>query len=233
VPTLLAAVAVALGAAVQSVTGFGFSLVCAPFLIAAYWAPRGVQLNLVLAVVVNLAMLAREHRGIDYRAAGLLLVPAVAATIPVAYAARHTQSGPLTVVAGVVCLGAVAALARGRSVRGTSGRAGTVVMGALSGGMNVIAGISGPAVAVFAVNAGWPSDRSRPTMQVVFLGINVVSLMSLGWPDRLPAGLAVGFAAGILAGGVVAGRLPGGFVRAATLAVAGAGSVLAIARGLA
>lgn len=47
----------------QFATGFGFSLVAAPLLIAAYRAPTGVQLTIVLSV--NLALLAREHRGID------------------------------------------------------------------------------------------------------------------------------------------------------------------------
>ena len=44
-PALLAAVAVAAGVTAQAVTGFGFSLVCAPFLIAAYRAPTEPTYN--------------------------------------------------------------------------------------------------------------------------------------------------------------------------------------------
>lgn len=229
---LLAAVAVALGAVAQFATGFGFSLVSAPFLIAAYRAPTGVQLNLVLSVVVNLALLAREHRGIDFRAAGLLLLPAMAATVPVGLAVRHSHPGPLTVVAGVICLTGVLALASGRQFRRVSSRAGTVVVGALSGGMNATASISGPPVVLFALNAGWPPNRARPTMQVFFLGLNLITLAALGWPDRLPIGVVTAFAAGVVAGALLAGRLPEAVVRPATLALAAVGSVLAIVRGV-
>jgi hypothetical protein len=232
VTALLAALAVGLGVVAQFATGFGFSVVCAPFLIAAYRAPNGIQLILVLSMVVNLAMLTREHRGIDLRAAGLLLVPAMTVAVPVAIAVRNSRSGPLTVVAGVICLAGVATLASGRRFGGVSGRAGTVAVGAISGGMNAIAGMSGPPVALFAVNARWPVERARPTMQVFFLGLNVVTLAALGWPDRLPFGVVAAFAVGVVAGALLAGRLPAIVVRAATLALAGVGSVLAIVRGL-
>ena len=231
-PGLVAALAVALGVAAQAVTGFGFSLVSAPFLVAAYRAPTGVQLNLVLSIAVNVAVLAREHRHVDHRAAGLLLAPAAVAIVPVAYAVHRLARGPLTVAAGLVCLAAVAALAAGVRLRRGSGRTGTALIGLLSGAMNVVAGISGPPVVVFALNAEWPPERIRPTMQLFFLGLNALTLLSLGPPDQLPAVLLVGFAAGWLAGTLLAGRPSTAVVRSATLAIAGAGSVLAIARGL-
>jgi uncharacterized membrane protein YfcA len=231
-PELLAAGAVAAGVVAQAVTGFGFSLVSAPFLIAAYRAPTGVQLNLLLSLAVNVAVLSREHRHADRRAAVLLLVPAVVAIVPAAYVARRLSAGPLTVAAGLVCLAAVAALATGGRLRRLTGRAGTAVVGLLSGVMNVVAGISGPPVVLFALNAQWPPERVRPTMQLFFVGLNALTLLSLGRPDRLPAVLLVGFAAGLAGGALLAGRPSGPAVRAATLAIAAAGSVLAVARGL-
>ena len=229
---LLAAVAVALGAVAQTTTGFGFSLLSAPFLIAAYQAPTGVQLNLMLSLVVNLAVLAREHRRVDFRAAGLLLAPAVAAAVPVGYAVRQSPAGPVTVIAGVICLAGVMALARGRELPSVTGRAGTMAVGAVSGGMNATAGIGGPPVVLFAVNAGWPPAMARPTMQLFFLGLNLVTIASLGRPDRFPLAVVAGFAVGVVAGALMVGRWPEAAVRRATLALAAAGSVLAIARGL-
>jgi hypothetical protein len=96
----------------------------------------------------------------------------------------------------------------------------------------VVAGISGPPVVLFALNAEWPPERVRPTMQLFFLGLNALTLLSLGRPDRLPAGLMVGFVAGLAGGALLAGRPSGTAVRAATLAIAAAGGVLAVARGL-
>ncbi|MGH9281688.1 MAG: TSUP family transporter, partial [Acidimicrobiales bacterium] len=73
----LAVGAVLLGSVAQATTGFGFSLIAAPFLVAAYEVPDGVQLNLLLSMAVNLAVLARTFRGVDLRTAGLLTGPGV------------------------------------------------------------------------------------------------------------------------------------------------------------
>src|SRR5437763_16992558 len=110
-PGLAAALAVALGVAAQAVTGFGFSLVSAPFLVAAYRAPTGVQLNLLLSMAATVAFLAREPRHVDHRAAGLLLAPTVVAIVPAAYAVHRMARAPLTAAAGLACRAAVAALA--------------------------------------------------------------------------------------------------------------------------
>ena len=230
--SLLAALAVAAGVAAQAVTGFGFSLVSAPFLIAAYRAPAGVQLNLVLSAAVNVAVLTREHRRADGRAATLLLGPAVVAILPAAWIVRRVPRGPLTVVAGAVCLAAVAALATGRRFRRGSGAGGTIAAGLVSGAMNVVAGISGPPVVLFALNAAWPPDRLRPTMQLFFLGLNVVTLASLGLPRHLPPALLAGFAGGLLTARLLGHRPSPEAVRRGTLLLAAAGSAVAIARGL-
>lgn len=222
----------AAGVAAQAVTGFGFSLVCAPFLIAAYQAPAGVQLNLVLSAAVNVAVLVREHRRADARAAALLLAPAVVAVLPTAYAVRRVPRGPLTVVAGAVCLSAVAVLATGRRFRRGRGRAATAAAGLVSGAMNVVAGISGPPAVLLALNADWPVESLRPTMQLFFLGLNVLTAASLGLPHRLPPILLLGFAAGLLAARLVGHRPSPEAVRRGTLLLAAAGSAVAMARGL-
>jgi hypothetical protein len=85
---------------------------------------------------------------------------------------------------------------------------------------------------LFAVNAGWPPAMARPTMQLFFLGLNLVTIASLGRPDRFPLAVVAGFAVGVVAGALMVGRWPEAAVRRATLALAAAGSVLAIARGL-
>ncbi|HVW34808.1 MAG TPA: TSUP family transporter [Acidimicrobiia bacterium] len=232
-PALLAGLAVAAGVIAQSITGFGFSLVGAPFLVAAYRAPTGVQLNLLLSALVNVAVLAREHAHADRRAAALLLLPALVAVLPAAWLVHHTSSGPLTVAAGGACLVAVAALAAGTHLHRLSGRAGTVTVGLLSGAMNVIAGISGPPVVLFAVHNAWPPTRARPTLQLFFLGLNALTIVSLGLPGHLPVAPLIGFAAGLVAARLIGHRPSADAVRRATLVLAGVGSLVAVARGLA
>ena len=164
---VLAAVAVLFGAVAQSVTGFGFSLVCAPFLVAAYGAPDGVQLNLALSVGLNLLLLVSGRRHLDARSALRLLLPAVVATVVVGLLIRGSDTDGLTVVAGGLCLIGVVAVARGRSIRRITGRVGTLIVGALSGAINVAAGIGGPPVVLFGTTAGWsprsPARRCRPS----------------------------------------------------------------------
>jgi len=231
-PALLAALAVAVGVAAQAITGFGFSLVCAPFLIAAYRAPTGVQLNLVLSLTVNVVVLAREHRHADPRAAALLLAPALVAIVPAAYAVHRLSPGPLTVAAGIACLAATVVLAAGTHLPRLTGRRGAAVVGLLSGAVNSIAGISGPPVVLFALNARWPPETVRPTIQLFFLGLNALTLASLGLPHHVPPGLLVGFAAGWLTARLLGHRPSTSVVQKGTLVLAAAGSAVAIARGL-
>lgn len=229
---VLAAVAVLFGAVAQAVTGFGFSLVSAPFLVAAYGAPEGVQLNLVLSVGLNLLLLINGRRHLDARSAVRLLVPAVVATVVVGSLIRDTDTDALTVVAGVLCLIGVIAVGRGRSFKRITGRMGTVVVGSLSGAINVTAGIGGPPVVLFGTTAGWSPEVARPTLQAFFLGINAVALLTLGPPDDV-APLVIGAAlVGLALGHLASRRLHADQVRVAVLLTAGAGSLLAIVRGL-
>jgi hypothetical protein len=92
-----------------------------------------------------------------------------------------------------------------------------------------VAGIGGPPVAMFAVNAEWPAVRMRPTLQAYFLGLNVVALAALGLPHATGApwiGLVVGWALGRVA----LARLPDRASRPLILAIAALGGVLAILR---
>jgi uncharacterized membrane protein YfcA len=228
----VAAVAVLFGAVAQAVTGFGFSLVSAPFLVAAYGAPTGVQLNLVLSSAVNVVLLTGGWRHLDRRSAGRLLAPAVVVTVGLGVLIRGSRSDGLTVVAGLLCLGGVVAVARGSSLHRLRGTTGALAVGTLSGAMNVVAGIGGPPVVLFGTTAGWAPEVARPTLQAFFLGINIVALATLGLPDRIPWAVVAGGLAGVAVGWAAARRLGAAHVRTAVLLTAGAGSLLAVVRGL-
>ena len=229
----VAAVAVLFGSVAQAVTGFGFSLASAPFLVAAYDAPDGVQINLLTSTGLNVALLVTGWRHVDRTATARLLGPALVATVVVGLLVREADTDGLTVLAGVLCLVGVAAVATGRTLRRLTGRAGTAAVGLLSGAMNVVSGIGGPPVVLFGATSGWPPHVARATLQAFFLGINIVALATLGLPDRFPAGVVVGMVVGLVAGQRLARRLHADQVRVAVLVVAGVGSLLAVARGLA
>jgi uncharacterized membrane protein YfcA len=216
------------------VTGLGFSLVCAPILIAVLGPREGVRTALVLSTALNVALLSRTHRDVLWRDGSLLLVPAVAATPLLAWGSRRVDGRLLTLAAGVLTVLSAAALLSGlRWHKGRSPVAG-VVAGVVSAAMNVIGSIGGPALALFTVNAGWRPDRARPTLQVIFLVSNVVAMVSLGLPafDRGWVLLVGALVAGWLVGLRVARSVPEGAARVATLGVAALGGLVAIGRAL-
>ena len=228
---LVGAAAVAAGAAAQALTGIGFALVCAPFLVATSGSREGVREAILLSSLLNAALLCREARLVRLRPAVLLWVPAALTTPLVAWAVRRAPADHLAVAAGVLTLVAAAAVGAGVRVRRAAGPAGAVGAGVLSGAMNVVAGIGGPAAALYAVNAGWPPASARSTLQAYFLALNAVALASLGLPDVTVA-QAAGLVAGWVAGTLAARRVPDRAAVAATLALAVLGGGVAIGRGL-
>lgn len=227
----LADVAIAAGATAQAVTGIGFSLVCAPFLVASTGPHEGVRLVNTLALSLNAAALIREGRHVRPRDTLSLLFPALLAVPVVAWVARHSPAGVLAVAAGVMTLAGAGVIAAGRRVHWATGRAGAVAAGVTSGAMNVIAGIGGPAAALYALNAGWPPRSTRPTLQAYFLVLNVASVAALGPPHnvlRHASALVVGWTLGV----IIARRVDETLALRVTLSIAAMGGVTAIARGL-
>ncbi|HVM27260.1 MAG TPA: TSUP family transporter [Mycobacteriales bacterium] len=233
--TLLVAVclAVLLGALAQSVSGIGFSLVCGPLLVAALGPADGVRLGVLLSLVLNLVLLVRHRHDADLGRALLLLVPAAAVTPLAARALRGAPVRLAEALAGAAALVGALALAGGLRWRAAGGAVGAVVAGAMSATMNVVAAIGGPAVALYAANAGWPAAAARSTLQLYFLALNVVALAVLGLPDVAPGTWAVTVAAlvvGTVAGAPTARWVPERGARAATLALAGSGGLLVLLR---
>ena len=231
VSAAILAVAVAVGALAQAVTGIGFALVCGPFLVAALGPRYGVPVVIVLSLPLNAAMLLRELRSVRWRSALLLLLPALA-VLPLAAYAVHRLSGPVgTVLAGVATLLAALGLAAGFRLRRGAGRRGALVAGAASGTMNVFAGIGGPAAALYAANADWPPATARATLQAYFLALNVATLAILG-PRSVSPLLVAATLVGFTVGTLLARRLPDTAARWATLGLAAVSGVVAIVRGL-
>jgi uncharacterized membrane protein YfcA len=230
----LAAVAVAVGAAAQSVSGIGFALVAGPLLFTVFGAREGVRVAVVLSMIVNIAVLAREHRVVMVRRVLPVLVAALAATpVLVAVLADVHPRGLRAAAGGVIVVGA-ALVAAGRT-RDT-GVVGGVVAGLVSATMNVLASAGGPAVAVYATGARWDPSRLRATLQAYFLALNVVTLLSLGWPHwswHQAGVLVAALVAGSIIGARLAGRVSAARARGVTLLLAAAGGLAVLISALA
>ena len=227
----LVVLAVAAGAVAQSVSGIGFTLVSGPLLVAALGPADGVRLSVVLSLVVNVAVLTRTARETSWRDAALLLVPAVLATPLLARLLREAPERTSQALAGAATLVGALVLGAGVRWRAAGGRAGAVGAGVVSAAMNVVAGVGGPAVALYAANAGWPAAAMRSTGQAYFLVLNVVALASLGLPavpGRLVLACLVALAAGLLAGARLADTVPEAGARRVTLVLAGLGGLVVL-----
>lgn len=228
---MLSGLAVGAGAAVQRVTGLGFSLVCAPALVAAEGALPGVRIVNALALLGNVALLVRLRDDVRWRDGVRVLVPAALLALPAGLLARRLDPSLLTVLAGATALLAVAAVASGQRFRLAAAPA-----GALAGIANVVAGVGGPAVAAYALGAGWPPRQARASLQAIFAALNVVSIAALGLPSVSGAraiALVAALAVGLLLGDVLGRFASEEAVRRGMIVVAVIGSLAAIARGLA
>ncbi|HEV2634022.1 MAG TPA: TSUP family transporter [Actinocrinis sp.] len=228
---LITLLAVAGGALAQSVAGFGFALICGPLLLSALGQTDGLRLILTLSSAINLVILLRTFRDCRARDALLLALPGVLLTPLLVAATRHLDKHVLTVTVGVLTLASAAALACGLHLRWLRGPGGAAAAGTTSALMNVLGGLSGPTAALYAVNARWPQESVKPTLQLFGLVLNITALISLGgiavdWPAG--GALLVGWGAGM----VVADRLTEGTTRKIVLAVAALGGLFAVGRGL-
>jgi uncharacterized membrane protein YfcA len=229
----VAALSVLFGAIASVVAGFGFALMCSPFLVAAYGAPEGVQINLLVSGILSMVLLVTGWEHLDRTSTVRLLVPAAVASVALGLPLRGSDTDSLAALAGAVCLVGVAVVAFGRPLHRATTRLGTAVVGLVSGATNVVAGISGPPVVLFGATVGWSPKVARTTLQAYFLGINIVALVTLGMPDHLPVLVVAAMVVGALIGWPLADRLPADRVRSLGLLLAAVGSVLAIVRGLA
>lgn len=223
----LAVLAVAVGGLAQASTGMGFSLVSAPALILASGARDGVATVLALAVLASVIPLTRDWRNSRPREATRLLIPTLMFTPVIAFLLRGVDTRWLALGAGIGVLVGVALLASGWRSHHLSRLPGTTVTGLSSATLNVVGGVGGPPIGLYAANADWEPHHTRATLQAFFLVQNIVTVAVVGfilptWPMVLA--LVVGTALGML----LAPRLPVRVARAGVLGVSVAGGVALI-----
>lgn len=94
------------------------------------------------------------------------LCAAAACTVPVgAWMTRQLPERVLLLVMGGPVTAAVRLVLRGARVPALRGRRGAVAAGAVGGFMNSAAGVGGPPVSLYAVNAGWTVRELVPNAQ--------------------------------------------------------------------
>jgi hypothetical protein len=224
----------AIGAAVQGSIGFGAGLLAGPVLLLI--DPRFVPGPLLAAgLVLTILVAHREWEAIDYPALWQLTLGRFLGTLPAAGLLAVVSRAAFDTVFGVLVLIAVALTLAGGTPRRTPAR--VVAAGVASGFMGTISSIGGPAAAFALQGVSGPRFRATLAMQLLVGGS--ISLLAVFFAGYFGAGEVA--LAGILVPGVLLGfgvsrfgvrRLSATGLRPAVLALACAGALIVLARGV-
>ncbi|MEU9266293.1 sulfite exporter TauE/SafE family protein [Streptomyces sp. NPDC048251] len=226
---------VLLGSCVQWLTGMGFALVAVPALVLLLGPAQGVVLANCAAGAISVVGLAGGWRRV--RPASMVpLCVAAACTVPAGtwLTRRLPEPALLSVMGGLVTV-AVLLVMRGVRIPALRGVRGAVVAGAAGGFMNSAAGVGGPPVSLYAVNAGWTVREFIPNAQFYSVVVNAFSVAANGLPQLSGpqwTSVAVAMTTGALIGRGLAGRLPENRARLLVLGLALAGGVTAMGKGV-
>ncbi|GEP25850.1 sulfite exporter TauE/SafE family protein [Cryobacterium levicorallinum] len=176
--TVLVIAAVLIGSSMQRITGMGFALVAAPFLVLLLGPIDGVIVVNVCGALTAGVILTRVFRDVDWRRYGILAACAVIGIVPGSYVLQFVPVAWLEISIGVlVAAGLTVSVNLGRVVV-RDRLSFRVIAGMTSGVMNTTAGVGGPAVSIYAIATGWPQRSFAATMQPYFLTIGLASLSS-------------------------------------------------------
>ncbi|MEV8019704.1 sulfite exporter TauE/SafE family protein [Streptomyces sp. NPDC086554] len=226
---------VLLGASVQWLTGMGFALVTVPALVLILGPAEGVVLANCAGCAISVVGLAGAWRQVR-PSAMVPLVAAAVCTVPAGtWAARRLPEPVLLTAMGALVSVAVLLVMRGVRMPVLRGRKGALAAGAAGGFMNASAGVGGPPVSLYAVNAGWTVREFVPNALFYGVVVNAFSVAANGVP-RLAAPVWVlavaAMAAGAVIGRAIAARVPERQARRLVLLLALGGGITTLAKGL-
>lgn len=233
---LLLVAAVFLGASTQRISGMGFAMVASPFLVLLLGPHAGITLVNLLGACSSLMIFVQVFRKVQYKKVALILIPAMLMTIPGAWVAARVQGPWLSIGIALMVFLALGSSFMIRNLPAAQGKSLAIGAGAVSGFMSVTAGVSGPAIAGYAVASRWPQRQFAVSVQLYFLVLSCTSLVAKGGLPHLPAGQWIGcFTAmliGILLGNYLAPKIPSKYSRAFVVLIAFAGALSLMVEGI-
>jgi uncharacterized protein len=181
-PLLLAAGAgVAVGAALQSATGFGFAVLAAPLMFAALDPREAIGLLLLLGMLIGVLTLAtegRRPRPAIATCSSILAWSAPGAVLGVvALRALDATALQVAVSIGVLATLAVRRLQPAEAV--AAPRWGAPAAGFSAGALVTSTNTSGPPLLLYLLGRGDEPGRVRDTLTVCQLGLSVIGAIAL------------------------------------------------------
>ncbi|WP_300342116.1 TSUP family transporter [Nesterenkonia sp.] len=233
---------VILAAGLQRLTGMGFAMMMAPFLVVMIGPHGGVMLTNVLSLVAPILMLPMVWRDIQWRRLAII-VPVSLAVMPLfGWMAAASPQGPLYIaVASLVLLGLSISLIISRISAAVDGPWTRVLTGVGTGGGTVLAGVGGPAMTVYAVVSRWEVRGFAATLQPLWLVMSAGGFLTKlifsgnevpSFPLWFWAGCALAILVGLWGGTVVRRWVSDTAARRIVIALAFAGALISLAMGI-
>ena len=235
-------VAVAVGAAMQRISGMGVGLIAAPVLSLLLGPVDGVLLVNLLAVINAATNTWGMRADVDWQKFAPIALAMVLGVVPGARVVANAPTDVLLILVGALLLIALSIVTLGkRYVPQVEGALPAAVSGAIGGFMNTLAGVAGPAITVYAEAARWPQKVYAATLQPIFLvggslsftvkvlsgAADITAIEPALWAATLTA-----LVAGIAAGTKLAPRVPSTIAHRIALGLAFLGGATALVRGL-
>jgi uncharacterized protein len=205
---IYAVTAVAAGAALQSATGFGFSVIAAPLVFAAVGPPEAVGVLLVLGMEVNLLTLLTERRRPRPRTREAVTILAWALPGALAGVAALRALDPVALQVAVSA-GVLATLGARRFGSGHHvPRWAAPAAGLAAGGLTTSTSTAGPPMLVYLLGRGVEPEQVRDTLTVCFVGLGLIGAAAL-WvtgTDAVPDASTIAWLVPVVAAGHILGR---------------------------
>lgn len=233
---------VVLAALLQRVTGIGFAMMLAPFLVVMIGPHGGVMLTNLLSVLAPVLMMPAVWKDIQWRRLAPIALTAVLVMPPAGWLANALPQGPLyIVVASLVLIGLSLSVILSRVNTHIDGPSTRVLTGVGAGGGVILAGVGGPAMTMYAVISQWDVRKFAATLQPLWvlmaLGGFLTKLIFSG--NEMPAfpvwfwvGAVIAILAGIQLGVWVHRRVSDALARKVVIFFAFVGALLSLLTGL-
>jgi uncharacterized protein len=226
---------VLVGASVQRMAGIGFALAAAPALVLLLGPDDGVLLSNCGTGAICAIGLATGWRQVRLAPMLPLIIASACAAPTGSWVADRLPEPVLLIGVGVLVCAAVLPIMWGTRLPVLHGTRGALAAGAASGFMNSSAGVGGPAVSLYAVNAGWTVREFVPNAHLQGVVVNVFSIAGRGMPHLTTSRwtlAAAGLIAGAVIGRALADRVPESRARPMVLLLALAGGLTTLGKGL-
>jgi uncharacterized membrane protein YfcA len=231
---VLAALIVALGAAAQAASGFGFALLAVPLLALLLGAKTAVVTTGVMSLGLQLTIALRDHGSIRRPTVVTMTIAALAGMPVGLFILERVDDRTLTIAIAVTVLMFTLLLARGALV--PAGTATDAAAGFTSGLISTSTGTSGPPLVIALHAREMTPVTFRATLAAQFLIQGTISVVAFALVGRITGEVGLlalagvpGLALGWLAGNRVFARLDHDRFRRvvlAMLAVSGLASLL-------